>query len=73
MPSLEACLARNQSRHNDRTRPGWVRTVHAQLVSSGDFGGVAVDSSDLTPVQTADRLQVLTTTGASLLEKVHRG
>jgi chloramphenicol 3-O-phosphotransferase len=67
MPSMEACLSRNQARHCGETRPAWVRTLHARLLSAGDFGGVAVDNSDLTPVQTADQLLVITTTDGSLV------
>jgi chloramphenicol 3-O-phosphotransferase len=70
MPSLEVCLARNLVRQSDRSWPAWLRTVHAQLLEAGDFGGVTVDSSDLTSVQTADRLQVLTTTGIGLVQAV---
>ena len=71
-PSLEVCLARNQGRQRDRTWPTWLRKVHAQLLAAGDFAGIAVDSSNLTSVQTADRLQVLTTTGVSLMRPVLR-
>jgi chloramphenicol 3-O-phosphotransferase len=67
MPSLEACQARNQARIVGRVQPRWLRAVHASLVRAGDFAGLSVDNTDKTPLETADRLQSLTTQGASVI------
>jgi adenylate kinase family enzyme len=68
LPALDVCLARNRSRRqNERLVPKRIETVYADFVTNGDIGGATIDSSDLSPYETADRLQALTTSGESLV------
>jgi predicted ATPase len=68
MPSLAACLARNEKRdRQQRMRPDRVEAAYRAIESAGDLGGATVDTSELSAYETADKLQALTTSGASLL------
>ena len=67
LPELDVCLQRNQERKEGRVSPDRVRKVHSEIRAAGEFAGKTIDSSELTPYQTADRLQELTTSGASLV------
>jgi hypothetical protein len=68
LPTLEVCLARNLARDPEtRMRPERIATVWAQFEAAGDIGGATIDSSKLTPYETADKLQALTTSGASIV------
>ncbi|HLF79060.1 MAG TPA: AAA family ATPase [Dehalococcoidia bacterium] len=69
LPSLEVCQARNRERAAQRVAPGRVQTVHAQFVAAGEIGGSTIDSSALTAYETADKLQALTTSGASIVSQ----
>ena len=67
MPSIEVCLARNVERAEaDRIQPKRLEVVYRQIEVASGFGAT-IDSSDLTPYETADKLQALTTSGASLV------
>jgi chloramphenicol 3-O-phosphotransferase len=67
VPSLEACLTRNAVREVGKVSPDRVETVWREFAAAGEVGGVTLDSSMLSVYETADRLQALTTSGASLL------
>ena len=67
LPSLEAVLARNQERNEGRMPAERVEKVWREFEAAGDIGGVTVDSSGQTGAETADKLQSLTTSGASLV------
>ena len=67
LPSLEACQARNRERPDERVRPAWLEAVYAALTSAGDFAGSAIDTTNQAPLQTADRIQALTTQGESVI------
>jgi len=67
MPSLEACEGRERGRPEGRVRAGWVEAVYRRFAAAGEFAGATIDSTDLTPYETADRLQALTTGGKSLI------
>jgi chloramphenicol 3-O-phosphotransferase len=67
VPSLDAGLERNRQRKTDRVRPERVEEVWRAFESAGAHAGATIDSSDLTPYETADRLQALTTSGASIV------
>lgn len=68
LPRLGVCSARNDAREKpDRVRPERVTTVHRYFDEAGDIGGATIDSSDLTPYETADKLQALTTAGESIV------
>src|SRR3990172_6703415 len=51
----------------ERMAPDQVESVYRRFEAAGAFAGATIDSSDLTPYETADRLQALTTSGASLV------
>jgi chloramphenicol 3-O-phosphotransferase len=67
MPSIEACQERNRLRSDERVRPAWLSKVYESFLRAGDFAGVSVDSSDQGQLETADKLQALTTQGASVI------
>jgi chloramphenicol 3-O-phosphotransferase len=67
MPSLEACLQRDRLRKEWRAAPGRVELVYGQMESAGTFAGATIDSTKQTVQETADRVQDLTTSGASLV------
>ncbi|HEY7467237.1 MAG TPA: AAA family ATPase [Dehalococcoidia bacterium] len=67
MPSLSACQARNVQRAEGRQTPARVESVWRQFEAAGPFAGATIDSSELSAYETADRLQSLTTSGASLV------
>jgi predicted kinase len=69
MPSLAVCQSRNLARAEGRVRPGRVEEVWRALQDAGDIGGASIDSSELSAFETADRVQALTTSGASLLSR----
>ena len=70
MPSLDVCLARNAKRdRQQRMRPDRVEAAYRAIEAAGDLGGATVDTGTLSAHETADKLQALTTSGASLLKR----
>jgi chloramphenicol 3-O-phosphotransferase len=70
MPSLEVCQARNAQRdRHQRMRPDRVEAAYRAIEAAGDLGGATVDTATLSAHETADKLQALTTSGASLLSR----
>ena len=69
MPRLEVCQKRNRGRNDGRMPAERVETVHREFVTCGEFAGVTIDSSEMNAYETADRLQALTTSGASIVWK----
>jgi chloramphenicol 3-O-phosphotransferase len=69
LPSLAACLERNAGRREGRMSAERVETVWRQFEAAGEIGGATIDSTTLTAYETADRLQALTTSGASIVSK----
>ena len=67
LPSLDTVLARNQQRAEGRLSAERVEKVWRDFVAAGEIGGVTVDSTSITAAETADRLQSLTTSGASMV------
>jgi hypothetical protein len=68
LPSLDACLARDRSRgHGQRLSPRRVEAAYAEAVAVGEIAGVTLDTTGDTVFETADRVQALTTGGASLV------
>jgi chloramphenicol 3-O-phosphotransferase len=67
MPGIKACQARNRQHRNDRVHPSWVDEAYDSLVRAGAFAGASIDNTDQTPLQTADRVQALTTLGESAI------
>jgi chloramphenicol 3-O-phosphotransferase len=68
LPSLEACEARDAARRTGGRPSGWIRADYERFLKFGsDLPGSKIDSSDLTPYETADRLQALTTSVASIV------
>jgi chloramphenicol 3-O-phosphotransferase len=67
LPSLDACLERNRRRKAGRLRPERVEEVWRAFEKAGAQAGATIDSTDLTPYETADRLQALTTSGTSIV------
>lgn len=68
LPSLDVCLARNLARDVEaRMRPERIATVWTHFEAAADIGGGTIDSSKLTPYETADKLQALTTSGVSIV------
>ena len=67
MPRLEVCVERNRARTAGRVPESRISSVHAQFKAEGDAAGVTVDNSEMTAHEAADRLQSLTTSGASLI------
>jgi chloramphenicol 3-O-phosphotransferase len=66
LPRLEVCLERNRARPEGRMLPERIEKVWREFEAAGPIG-VTIDSSDLSVNATADRLQALTTSGASLI------
>jgi len=67
MPNLAECERRDRERKEGRAPPGRVAQVYEQILDAGDFAGAAIDNTDLSPYQTADRVQDLTTSGRSIV------
>jgi chloramphenicol 3-O-phosphotransferase len=67
LPSLETVLARNQGRSEGRMPAERVEKIWRDFVAAGEIGGATIDSTGLTAHETADKLQALTTSGASLV------
>ncbi len=67
VPNIETCQARNIGRSEARVTPERVARVHADFLAAGPFAGSTIDNSALTEQQTADKLQELTTRGASFV------
>jgi predicted kinase len=68
LPALTACEAREQERRKGQKVATWVRDDYEHYVAnSGGLAGATIDSSDLSPYATADKLQALTTSGESLI------
>jgi chloramphenicol 3-O-phosphotransferase len=67
MPSLETCRERNRLRNDERVRPELLSKVYESFLRAGDFAGFSVDSTDQGPLETTDKLQALTTQGASVI------
>jgi chloramphenicol 3-O-phosphotransferase len=68
LPSLEACEARDAERRKAARPSGWIRSDYERFLRFGSkLPGSTIDSSDLTPYETADRLQALTTSGESVV------
>jgi ribosomal protein S18 acetylase RimI-like enzyme/adenylylsulfate kinase-like enzyme len=67
LPSLQACQTRNRQRSGSRVRPERVEAVCHEFESAGEIGGATIDSTSLSVYETADRVQALTTSGASLV------
>ena len=69
LPSLVVCQQRNRDRSPDRLSPSRVEAVYGEFVAAGEIGGSTIDSSVLTAYETADKLQALTTSGASIVSQ----
>jgi chloramphenicol 3-O-phosphotransferase len=67
MPSLEECERRDKARDEARVAPGRVAAVYAEMEASGAFAGATIDSTNLAPQESADRVQALTTAGESIV------
>jgi tRNA uridine 5-carbamoylmethylation protein Kti12 len=67
LPRLDVCLKRNQEREEGRMLPERVEKVWRDFATAEVKAGSAIDSSDLSPYATADKLQALTTSGESLI------
>jgi chloramphenicol 3-O-phosphotransferase len=66
MPNLQACLARNAAREEDRMNPERVESIWREM-EGATVDGATIDSTELNVEETADKLQALTTSGASLI------
>jgi chloramphenicol 3-O-phosphotransferase len=69
VPSLEVCRQRDRGRPQWRMAPGRLESLWRAFAEAKDAPGATIDSSDLTPYETADRLQALTTSGESIVWK----
>jgi chloramphenicol 3-O-phosphotransferase len=67
MPSLAQCQRRNLSRGEGRASSAHVEAIYAEIEAAGAFAGATIDSTRLSPEQTADRVQALTTAGESIV------
>ena len=67
LPSLAVCEQRDRGRPAWRMAPKRVEAGWRRFAAAKEMPGATIDSSDLTPYETADRLQALTTSGASLV------
>ena len=72
LPSLEVCRQRDRGRPEWRMAPERVEKVWRDFAEAKDVPGATIDSSGQTPYETADRLQSLTTSGASIVWKPTR-
>jgi len=64
---LGVCQQRNRRRREARQPDSRVETVWREFEAAGDIGGSTIDSSELDAYATADRVQALTTSGASIV------
>ena len=69
LPSLDVCLKRNLQRETDRVRPARIEEVWRAFEAAGAHAGSTIDSSALSAYEAADRLQALTTSGASIVSR----
>ena len=67
LPSLAVCHERNRGRRADRVPDERLDVVYAEFAAAGDMPGSVIDSAGMTVEATADRLQALTTSGASIV------
>ena len=67
LPRLDVCIERNRVRKERRMPPARVEKVWGDFGAAAAFAGATIDSSDLSPEDTADKLQALTTSGQSLV------
>ncbi len=67
LPSLEVCLTRNKERASGRMRASRIAEVWHAFQASAGIGGSTIDSTALSVYETADKLQGLTTSGASIV------
>ncbi|HLF71335.1 MAG TPA: ATP-binding protein [Dehalococcoidia bacterium] len=67
LPSLEVCRQRDRGRPQWRMAPKRLESLWHAFAEAKDAPGATIDSSDLDPYETADRLQALTTSGESLV------
>ncbi|MPZ49324.1 MAG: AAA family ATPase [Dehalococcoidia bacterium] len=68
-PTLDACEARDKERRRARGAAPFIRSDYARYAAlAPTLPGALIDSSDLTPYATADKVQALTTSGESLIQ-----
>jgi adenylate kinase family enzyme len=68
LPSLAACAAREMERRRGKTPKTSVRVDYERyLTNAASLPGVSIDSSALSVNETADKVQALTTSGASII------
>jgi chloramphenicol 3-O-phosphotransferase len=67
MPTLAECERRDRERKEGRAPPGRVAAVYKQMVDAGEFAGATIDNTGLSPYESADRVQDLTTSGRSII------
>ena len=67
LPSRDVCHERNRRRRADRVPAERLDVVYGQFEAAGEDRGSVIDSSGLSVEATADRLQSLTTSGASIV------
>jgi chloramphenicol 3-O-phosphotransferase len=67
VPSLAVCQARDRGRPQWRMAPARLESLWRAFAEARDAPGATIDSSDMTPYETADRLQALTTSGESIV------
>jgi chloramphenicol 3-O-phosphotransferase len=73
LPRLAVCHERNKGRRADRVPDERLELLYREFESAGKMPGSVIDSSDMTVEATADRLQALTTAGASLVWRPEAG
>ena len=67
LPSLDVCLERSTRRREQRVSPERLEAIYREFEAAQPLPGAIIDTSDLSPEVTADRLQALTTSGESLV------
>jgi chloramphenicol 3-O-phosphotransferase len=67
MPTLAECERRDRERAEWRAPPGRVAQVYREMEAAGTFAGATIDSTTQTVQETADRVQVVTTAGESVV------
>jgi chloramphenicol 3-O-phosphotransferase len=67
LPSLAVCHERNRGRRADRVPDERLELLYAEFAAAGEMPGSVIDSAGMTVESTADRLQALTTSGASIV------
>jgi tRNA uridine 5-carbamoylmethylation protein Kti12 len=67
LPRLDVCKERNRVRAGERIPERRLEAVYERFVAAGEAGGVMIDNSELSSYATADKVQALTTSGASLV------